>query len=100
MLKNVGLANFTQEVMQSLEPVIVDFYSEQCGPCRAMKPLLAAIASEGLAKVVAVDVAAEPELANHYGIENVPTLIGFRFGQPVAQAIGIKTKTEVLQLVA
>lgn len=100
MLKNVGLADFTQEVMQSADPVIVDFYGEHCGPCKAMKPLLAAIAAEGLAKVVTVDVAAEPELADHFKVDSVPTLIGFRGGQQIGKSVGVKTKSEVLKLVA
>ena len=98
-MKNVGLADFTQEVMQSLEPVIVDFYGEHCGPCKAMKPLLESIQAEGLAKIVAVDVAKEPELAEHFGVDSVPTLIGFRYGKPVAKSVGVRKKTEVLQLI-
>lgn len=99
MLKNVGLANFTGEVIQQIKPVLVDFYSNGCGPCRQIKPVLEAVAAQGHT-VVAVDVENEPELTEYFGVQSLPTIIQFKDGKAGNRVIGVKTEKELLRLLA
>ena len=93
----VGLANFTQEVLRSSEPVLVDFFAPQCVPCRQLKPILASLNSEGY-KIVTVDVTEEPELAEYYKISAVPTLKLFNQGAVVAETRGLQSKDSLRQM--
>jgi thioredoxin 1 len=84
----VSDANFEKEVLQSSEPVVVDFFAEWCGPCKAMAPALEAVAADlkGKVKVVKIDVDQNPEMTTKYRIQAMPTLIVFKNGQ-VAERI-------------
>jgi len=94
---NVGLANFTQEVIKAEGPVLVDFYSVTCGPCRMLKPVLAQVAEQGV-KVVGVDIDDEPELTQHFGIQGVPTVIAFANGKAGQRVVGVKPAQDLLAL--
>jgi thioredoxin 1 len=85
---------FEEEVLQSEGPVIVDFWAEWCGPCRAVAPVLDEIALEhkGQIRVVKVNIDEEPELAQRYGIMSIPTIILFKAGEPAAAALGAQPK--------
>jgi thioredoxin len=85
---------FEDEVLQSEQPVIVDFWAEWCGPCRAVAPVLDDIALEhaGQLRVVKVNIDEEPELAQRYGIMSIPTIILFKAGEPAAAALGAQPK--------
>ena len=85
---------FESEVLRSEQPVIVDFWAEWCGPCRAVGPVLDEIAQEHSdeIRVVKVNVDEEPELAQRYGIMSIPTIVLFRSGAPTAAAIGAQPK--------
>lgn len=88
-----------EEVIESPEPVLVDFWAAYCGPCRALKPILEQVSATG-AKVVTVDISEEPELAVHYGITALPTLLVFKDGKPGQRVVGLKKKEEdLLQLI-
>ncbi len=92
-------ANFEKEVIASKEPVVVDFYAEWCGPCKAMAPALDAVAKEmaGTIKVVKVDVDQNPEITQKYRIQAMPTLMIFKDGKVAATQVGAlvqKTKLE------
>jgi thioredoxin 1 len=99
MTKFVTDATFSAEVLASAEPVLVDFFAEWCGPCKAMAPALDAVATEmaGKVKVVKVDVDASPEIAQKYKIQAMPTLIMFKGGQEVDRNVGALVQKVKLQ---
>lgn len=96
-MKNTGLATFQTDVINSAEPVIVDFYSESCPPCKRLLPLLENLEAEGLAKIVKLRIEDEQDLAVHYGIEMLPTLILFKNGKPVKQLVGLQSKVNIIK---
>lgn len=81
---------FDAEVLQSKEPVLVDFFAEWCGPCKAMAPALEQVATEmaGKVKVVKVDVDQCPGITQKYAIQAMPTLIMFNGGKEVNRNVG------------
>jgi thioredoxin 1 len=91
----VTTSTFEAEVLQSEQPVIVDFWAEWCGPCRAVSPVLDKIAEERGAelRVVKVNIDEEPELAQRYGVMSIPTILLFKNGEPAAAAIGAQPKS-------
>jgi thioredoxin 1 len=91
----VTTTTFDTEVLQSEQPVIVDFWAEWCGPCRAVSPVLDKIAEERESelRVVKVNIDEEPELAQRYGVMSIPTILLFKDGEPAAAAIGAQPKS-------
>src|SRR5213596_2680638 len=93
MATDVTDATFENEVIQSGEPVLVDFWAEWCGPCHAVSPILERIAGEhDELKLVKVNIDEEQELALRYGVQSIPTMILFKGGEPAAAAIGAQPK--------
>ena len=86
----VSDATFDKEVLQSSEPVVVDFFAEWCGPCKAMAPALEAVATElkGKVKVVKIDVDENPSTTTKYGIQAMPTILLFKDGKVVNHKVG------------
>jgi thioredoxin 1 len=94
MATAVKTTDFDQEVLQSDQDVLVDFWAEWCGPCHAVSPVLEKIAAEreGELKLVKVNIDEEQELAMRYGVQSIPTMILFKGGEPAAAAIGAQPK--------
>jgi thioredoxin 1 len=96
-MKQVTRADFDSEVLSSKEPVLVDFFTETCPPCKMMAPVLQEIEreSQGQLRVVKVDATTEPELAASYGVRAVPAFYAFTKGKCVGQTIGAKSKANM-----
>ena len=96
---SVRSVDFDQEVVKSDKLVIADFWAEWCGPCKMIAPLLDEIARElpDKVKIVKVDVEAEPQLAQQFGIYNIPTLLFFKDGKVKEQVVGTVAKKVLLE---
>ena len=89
-VKNLTDASFEAEVLKSSEPVLVDFWATWCGPCRAVAPVVEALAKDyaGKVKVGKMDVDSNPQIATKYGVMSIPTLLMFKDGKVVQQIVG------------
>lgn len=93
----VNADSFEQEVLKSDIPVMVDFWAEWCGPCKALSPTVDAIADEylGKIKVYKVDVQSEAALASKYGVSSIPTLLIFKGGEIADRMVGLQPKPNI-----
>ena len=98
-LTSVTTETFETEVLKSDKAVVVDFWAEWCGPCKALAPVLEEISNEvtDSAKVVKVNVDQAGELAQQYGIRGIPTLIFFKDGEVKSTLVGNQPKAEILK---
>ncbi len=94
--------NWKSEVLDSAIPVLVDFWAEWCGPCRAIAPVLDAVSDElaGRLKVVKVNVDENQELAAKFGVRSIPTLLVMKGGAVQEQMVGAVNKTVLLAKVS
>ncbi|MEA4954802.1 MAG: thioredoxin [Pseudoflavonifractor sp.] len=91
--------NFQGEVMESEQPVLLDFWASWCGPCRMVSPIVDEIAGETPAvKVGKVNVDEQPELASAFSVMSIPTLVVVKDGKIVNQAVGARPKQQIVSL--
>jgi thioredoxin 1 len=98
----VNEANFEREVLQSTQPVVVDFWADWCGPCKMLAPALEELAQEeeGRSVVAKVNVDENPALAMRFNIRSIPSLLYFSGGELRDQTIGVVSKKTILSKLA
>lgn len=91
----VDNSNFQSEVLESAEPVVVDFWAEWCGPCKMIAPSLEEISTEmaGKVKVAKLNIDENPELAAKFGVRSIPTLALFKAGEVADIKVGAAPKS-------
>jgi thioredoxin 1 len=96
-VREISDQSFADEVLGAERPVLVDFFAGWCGPCHAIAPSLEQLAAEraGEVDVVKLDVDANPDTTNRFGIKSLPTLVLFKAGQPVATQVGALPKARL-----
>ena len=89
--------NFKREVLESAEPVLVDFWAEWCAPCKALGPTIDELATEfaGKAKIGKMDLDSNAQTPNIYSVQSIPTLLIFKDGQVVKKFVGLTPKKDI-----
>ena len=96
-ISHISDDNFEQEVLQSEQPVLVDYWAEWCGPCKMIAPILVEIAGEyeGKLKITKLNIDDNPNTPPKYGIRGIPTLMIFKNGNAAATKVGALSKSQL-----
>ena len=97
---NLTSSNFNQEVLETPQTVLIDFWASWCGPCKMLTPVIDEIANEvgPNVKICKINVDEERDLAMEFKVRSIPTLMVIRDGKVVETSVGVKSKTEILQM--
>ncbi|OGX14318.1 MAG: thioredoxin [Omnitrophica bacterium RIFOXYB12_FULL_50_7] len=95
--KTLTDANFQAEVLQSAQPVLVDFWAEWCGPCRMLSPVMEKIATANASRIVVgkMNVDENPNTPQKYGVQGIPTVIFFKDGEVAKQLVGYQAQDKI-----
>ena len=89
--------NFDEEVLKNNETIIVDFYADWCGPCRAMGPVLEEVAEEKNVRLGKINIDEEDRLAERFNVMSIPTIIVYKNGEPAKTYVGVTPKEKILE---
>jgi thioredoxin 1 len=100
-LTTITDSNFEHEVLKSSQPVLIDFWATWCGPCRAIAPVVEALAKEytGKLKVGKIDIDQNPKVPTQYDVRSIPTLLVFKEGKVVGQIVGAVPRPKIEDLI-
>jgi thioredoxin 1 len=101
LIKHVSDSSFETDVLKSDKPVLVDFWAEWCGPCKAIAPTLDELATQydGKLQIAKVNVDDNQAIPAKFGIRGIPTLMVFKGGQLAATKVGAMTKSQLAQFI-
>ena len=97
LIKHVSDASFSEDVLKSSQPVLVDYWAEWCGPCKMIAPILDEVATgyEGKLRVAKMNVDENRDIPAKFGIRGIPTLMIFKDGQLAATKVGAMSKSQL-----
>lgn len=101
LIKHISDASFEADVLQSTQPVLVDYWAEWCGPCKMIAPILDEVSTayEGKLQVTKMNVDENRDIPAKFGIRGIPTLMLFKDGQLAATKVGAMSKTQMMEFI-
>jgi thioredoxin 1 len=101
LIKHISDDSFEKEVLQSTEPVLVDYWAEWCGPCKMIAPILDEVAGnyQGKLQIAKMNVDENREIPGKFGIRGIPTLMLFKNGQLAATKVGALSKSQLTEFI-
>ena len=101
LIKHISDDTFEKEVLQSSEPVLVDYWAEWCGPCKMISPILDEVAGnyQGKLQIAKMNVDENREIPGKFGIRGIPTLMIFKNGQLAATKVGALSKSQLTEFI-